>query len=358
MNWKFVLYDWAGLNLALFKSINTGTPAVLWPLASFFSLIGNYWTAPLTLLGLWAWSKASPDPGRARMIRSRALHFGVAFLLAFAVTSALKLWLNFPRPPAVLGAEVHVIGIAELQYSLPSGHATYAALVAGALWPLLGWRGRLGLFAYAAMVGWSRVAAGMHFPADVLAGWGMGLGSMMLTRSLLAFVAGMRGDGLPAATWPWYAVATAAVAIDQGSKLTVTRMLVDGGRVEITPVLNLVYMLNPGAAFSFLAGAGGWQRYLFISLALSVAIWLLCQLRQRLPHLEALGYSLILGGALGNVTDRLLRGQVVDFLDVHWQGMHWPAFNFADTAIVIGVGCLIGASVIARAKVASMTCRG
>ena len=150
MSWKFVLYDWAGLNLALFQAINAGTPAVLWPLASLFSLIGSYWTAPLTVLGLWAWSKASSDPARVRLVRSRLLHFGVAFLLALAAASALKWWLDFPRPHAVLGAAVHVIGAVELHYSLPSGHATYAALVAAALWPLLAWRGRGCLLMYAA----------------------------------------------------------------------------------------------------------------------------------------------------------------------------------------------------------------
>ncbi|GAP38182.1 lipoprotein signal peptidase [Piscinibacter sakaiensis] len=90
-----------------------------------------------------------------------------------------------------------------------------------------------------------------------------------------------------------------------------------------------------------MAGASGWQRYFFITLGLLVAVWLIRQLKQTLPRFEAVGYSLILGGALGNVVDRLLRGQVVDFLDFHWQGMHWPAFNLADVAISIGVGCLI-----------------
>lgn len=195
MSWKFVLYDWGGLNLALFQAINAGTPAVLWPLASFFSLIGSYWTAPLTVLGLWAWSKASSDPARARIVRRRLLHFGVAFLLALAAASALKLWLGFPRPPAVLGAAVRVIGAAELDSSLPSGHATYAALVAGAFWSLLSWRGRVCLLVYAALVGWSRIVTGMHFPADVLAGWGLGLGCTVLSQRLISFATATRAKG-------------------------------------------------------------------------------------------------------------------------------------------------------------------
>ena len=341
MSWKFVLYDWAGLNLALFQAINAGTPAVLWPLASLFSLIGSYWTAPLTVLGLWAWSKASSDPARVRLVRSRLLHFGVAFLLALAAASALKWWLDFPRPHAVLGAAVRVIGAVELHYSLPSGHATYAALVAAALWPLLAWRGRGCLLMYAALVGWSRMAAGMHFPGDVLAGWGLGLGCTVLSRWLISFATAARAKGLLAPALPWYGVAAAAVAADQAAKLSIERAFVYGKQVEITPFFNLVHVLNPGAAFSFLAGASGWQRYFFITLGLLVAVWLIRQLKQTLPRFEAVGYSLILGGALGNVVDRLLRGQVVDFLDFHWQGMHWPAFNLADVAISIGVGCLI-----------------
>ncbi|WP_439951452.1 phosphatase PAP2 family protein [Piscinibacter sakaiensis] len=244
MSWKFVLYDWAGLNLALFQAINAGTPAVLWPLASLFSLIGSYWTAPLTVLGLWAWSKASSDPARVRLVRSRLLHFGVAFLLALAAASALKWWLDFPRPHAVLGAAVHVIGAVELHYSLPSGHATYAALVAAALWPLLAWRGRGCLLMYAALVGWSRMAAGMHFPGDVLAGWGLGLGCTVLSRWLISFATAARAKGLLAPALPWYGVAAAAVAADQAAKLSIERAFVYGKQVEITPFFNLVHVLR------------------------------------------------------------------------------------------------------------------
>lgn len=341
MSWKFVLYDWAGLNFALFQTINTGTPPMLEPLATFFSLIGSYWTTPLTLLGLWAWSKSTADPARVRAVQARLVHFCVAFLLALVAASILKLWLDFPRPPAVLGAQVHVIGSAELHYSLPSGHATYAALVAAALWPLLGWRGRLGLIGYAALVGWSRMAAGMHFPADVLAGWGLGFGCVVLAERLVSLPAAARGKGPLAPVWLWYGVAVASIAADQAAKFAIVRTFGYGEQAEITPFFNLVHVLNPGAAFSFLAAAGGWQRYFFIALGLLVAMWLMRQLKQALPRLQALGYSLILGGALGNVADRVLRGQVVDFLDVHWQGTHWPAFNLADVGISIGAACLV-----------------
>ncbi|WP_159330328.1 signal peptidase II, partial [Klebsiella pneumoniae] len=116
----------------------------------------------------------------------------------------------------------------------------------------------------------------------------------------------------------------------------IIRTFAYGEQVEITPFFNLVHVLNPGAAFSFLANAGGWQRYFFITLGLAVSAWLGRMLCQQRPRLEAMGYSLILGGALGNVADRVLRGQVVDFLDFHWRLAHWPAFNLADVAITIG----------------------
>lgn len=105
-----------------------------------------------------------------------------------------------------------------------------------------------------------------------------------------------------------------------------------------------MHVRNNGAAFSLLADAGGWQRYFFIVLALGASAWLMRTLRQGLPIFEAAGFSLILGGALGNVVDRILRGAVVDFLDFYWRGMHWPAFNLADVAISLGVICLITAA--------------
>jgi len=169
MSLKFILYDWCGLNVALFQAINAGTPAALEPIAWFFSLVGNYWTAPLVMLSLWWWSKSAADPARANAVRLRVTGFGMAFLLALLAATVLKLWLDFPRPPAVLGELVRLIGQAERHYSLPSGHATYSALVVGALWPQVGRRGRIGLVIYAGLVGWSRIASGMHFPADVLA---------------------------------------------------------------------------------------------------------------------------------------------------------------------------------------------
>lgn len=91
MSWKFFLYDWGGLNIALFQAINMSTPAALEPPVSFFNLvIGNYWTAPLMLLAMWGWSKSAPDPTRADAIRYRLRVFSVAFALAFLVATILK----------------------------------------------------------------------------------------------------------------------------------------------------------------------------------------------------------------------------------------------------------------------------
>ncbi|MFA7541086.1 MAG: signal peptidase II, partial [Lysobacterales bacterium] len=109
------------------------------------------------------------------------------------------------------------------------------------------------------------------------------------------------------------------------------------------PFLNWTLVYNPGAAFSFLSDAGGWQRWFFTVLALVVSGLLVFWLRQT-PRRQvwiAIPYALILSGAIGNVIDRLRFGHVVDFIDVHWQGWHWPAFNIADSAICVGAVMLI-----------------
>lgn len=142
--------------------------------------------------------------------------------------------------------------------------------------------------------------------------------------------------------WQWLALAVGVMLADQAAKRQVVASLPYGASEPLTPFFNLVHVLNPGAAFSFLSGAGGWQRYLFIALALAVSAFLIfLLLRQTLSRLEAGGYSLVLGGALGNASDRFLHGAVVDYLDFHLAGWHWPAFNLADSAIVLGVLLLL-----------------
>lgn len=187
MNWKVFLYDWGGLNVALFQLIRQGAPAAFAPVAWIFSnLLGNYWNAPLVMLGLEAWSRSAGDTGRVLAIRQQLVRFIIAFVLALVTVTAVKLLFAYPRPPAVFGDLARGTGSADWHYSLPSGHSTYAALVAGTLWSLVGTRLRLALALYVVLVGWSRIAAGMHFPADVLAGWVIGLVCLALANHFLA----------------------------------------------------------------------------------------------------------------------------------------------------------------------------
>ena len=146
---------------------------------------------------------------------------------------------------------------------------------------------------------------------------------------------------MPISNWRWHSLALLAAMLDQASKSVITNTLALGEQVPVTAYFNLVYVLNPGAAFSFLADAGGWQRYFFIVLALLVSAWLAHMLRTQRPRYESLGLSLMLGGAVGNVLDRMITGKVVDFLDFHWSEMHWPSFNLADVFISIGVSSLL-----------------
>ncbi|APG27154.1 signal peptidase II [Syntrophotalea acetylenivorans] len=144
-----------------------------------------------------------------------------------------------------------------------------------------------------------------------------------------------------AIAWRWWALAISVAAADQLTKLAVSTLMYYGQSIPLTGFFNLVHVWNTGAAFSFLADAGGWQRYFFIVITLGVSIVLIFMLCRPRPRAEALGYSLVLGGALGNGFDRVVRGYVVDSLDFYWRSWHWPAFNIADCGIVLGVFCLL-----------------
>lgn len=140
----------------------------------------------------------------------------------------------------------------------------------------------------------------------------------------------------------WLALAALVLLLDQASKAWMMANLRPPGSVSVTPFFNLVLVFNPGASFSFLAGAGGWQKWLFIALALGISLWLLVLLhRHARERLLPAALALILGGALGNAIDRLRFDAVVDFLDFHLAGYHWPAFNAADSAITVGVGLML-----------------
>jgi signal peptidase II len=141
----------------------------------------------------------------------------------------------------------------------------------------------------------------------------------------------------------WYALAVVILLLDQLTKGWVVSEFYLGQREIITSFFNLVHVRNYGAAFSFLSDAGGWQRWFFaiLSTLVSVVIVVWIGRLEREKWLESLALALILGGALGNLYDRLMLGYVVDFLDFHWSGRHFPAFNVADTGISIGAGLLI-----------------
>jgi signal peptidase II len=141
---------------------------------------------------------------------------------------------------------------------------------------------------------------------------------------------------------PWLALAALVIVLDQLTKAWVMSAFQLGEGKAITDFFNLVFVYNRGAAFSFLAAAGGWQRWFFVALALGISAWIVHALRSHGDDkTSATGLSLVMGGALGNVVDRLLYGAVVDFLDVHLAGWHWPAFNVADSAICVGVALLL-----------------
>lgn len=140
----------------------------------------------------------------------------------------------------------------------------------------------------------------------------------------------------------WLAVAAAVIAADLATKAWISSAFRYGEVREITPFFNLVLVHNSGAAFSFLADAGGWQRWFFTAIAIVIAAVLVYLLRRHADNrLLAAAFALVLGGALGNLHDRVRFGYVVDFVQLHAAGYYWPAFNVADSAICIGVALLL-----------------
>lgn len=140
----------------------------------------------------------------------------------------------------------------------------------------------------------------------------------------------------------WFGLAAVVIGLDQATKLWVLAAFHLHETLTVTSFFNLVLVFNRGAAFSFLSDAGGWQKWFFIILALAISGWLAAMIRQHAAErLQPLAFALVLGGALGNVIDRVRFGAVVDFLDFHVAGWHWPAFNVADSAITVGVALLL-----------------
>ncbi len=140
--------------------------------------------------------------------------------------------------------------------------------------------------------------------------------------------------------------------LDQFTKFWALKTLAQGPMVIIPGLLDFTLVSNTGAAFGFLAGEEGWRHYFFVSvsiLALGMMVWVLASARRR-PPLLCLATGLVFGGALGNLTDRIRFHRVIDFIDVHWSGYHWPAFNVADSAITLG-GCLLAYYFLSRSRI-------
>ena len=141
---------------------------------------------------------------------------------------------------------------------------------------------------------------------------------------------------------PWLGLALILLIADQFTKVLILGFYQLGDSTLVTSFFNIVRVHNSGAAFSFLASASGWQRWFFTAVGVGAAVFIVYMLRAH-PGQKLFSFAMacILGGAIGNVIDRLLHGYVVDFLDFHYAGTHFPAFNIADSAISVGAACLI-----------------
>jgi len=144
--------------------------------------------------------------------------------------------------------------------------------------------------------------------------------------------------------WLWLSLL--AVVLDQGSKLAIDGSMQLYQSIPLIPYFNITYVRNTGAAFSFLSDAGGWQRWAFAGLALVISVVITVWLTRLKKHetFLAVALALVLGGAIGNLIDRLAYGYVIDFLDVYYGNWHWPAFNIADSAITVGVMLMLAES--------------
>ena len=153
---------------------------------------------------------------------------------------------------------------------------------------------------------------------------------------------GSKTSGGGSSLLQWLGLAFILLLADQFTKVLILGYYQLGDSSPVTSFFNVVRVHNTGAAFSFLANAGGWQRWFFTGIGIAAALLILWMLKSHSGQkLFAFAMASILGGAIGNVIDRVLYGYVVDFLDFHWQGWHFPAFNVADSAISVGAACLI-----------------
>ncbi|MCX7174326.1 MAG: signal peptidase II [Proteobacteria bacterium] len=150
-------------------------------------------------------------------------------------------------------------------------------------------------------------------------------------------------EGRDTSKWlKWLILSGLVIALDQATKAVLASAFRLGESLTLTPFFDLVFVFNRGAAFNFLSDAAGWQRWFFIGLALIISAWIIAMLKRHAAEkLFSAAMSLILGGAMGNVVDRVNHGAVVDFLSFHVAGYYWPAFNVADSAITVGVALML-----------------
>lgn len=327
-------------DIALLRAINVSGSEALEPLMLAFSWLGHYWRLPLYAAGLLASALVIRRRGERAGVWPSMMAAGnlvIAFAIAAPLTAALKYAFARPRPAALEG--VCVFTAADSAFFFPSGHAVFTGVLVASLWPVLPRWGRFVAVLFALGVAVSRVWLGAHFPSDVGAGLLIGI----VVGAWTGWVADRwRADSGAALA---FGLATLVLALDAGSKTTIAATVQLGERVHMTESYNVVYWRNTGAAFSFLHDASGWQRVFFILLALAISVWLIQEIRKRdIPLALRLGYGAVLGGALGNMFDRLFRDAVVDWLDFHWAGYSWPAFNAADVAIFLGAIIIVAAT--------------
>lgn len=154
----------------------------------------------------------------------------------------------------------------------------------------------------------------------------------------------------------WLGIAAILIILDQITKIAVTSTFAYGESMPVTSFFNLVLVYNKGAAFSFLASESGWQRYFFTAAGIGASIFIIYLLKKNpSQRLLCWALTLILGGAIGNVIDRVLYGHVIDFLDIYFGNWHWPAFNIADSAICIGAVLFVYDELRSGKKPASST---
>ena len=149
----------------------------------------------------------------------------------------------------------------------------------------------------------------------------------------------------------WLGLSALVIVLDQISKASISSHFVYGESMPVTSFFNLVLAHNQGAAFSFLSNAGGWQRWMFSAIAALASVWIIWLLRRHLEQkLFCFAMAMILGGALGNLIDRVAYGYVVDFLDFYWGNYHFAAFNLADSAITCGATLLLWDSFVNKTE--------